>query len=518
MSVDLFQNQAQPVDLFAGTNHAPASASPTTQVPGQQVSAQTPGPSIIDKVKPYATAAFAGLMNAGANIGEGLADTPVLLLNPVMQHLRLWSPKTADSIMKDNKEVFNLARSSETGDQSDILNKAYTENPMTGKGAELVGNIAGLVTGMKTVPTSIGQGLSSLFRGVPETAGVVGRALGQGLVGQAAAEPEMKGKSFALNSLLSPVADVVGMGLKAFGKTAEGLSQINNTLSTLTPDKVNKAYQVVKDMPFSEANKAQTTTLSQNVTDLVSKFDGILSPKQTRLLTNMSTQLENVTSHSDSLKLMQNIGAETKNFSGLKASDELFNTFKGIKDTLKNNINQSAIQNEVPNALDIATSLNKTSNILAGDKGIFTEMNANPNFNFSTASKKLNLAIEKYQDIPYMQDTVDVLKGLQKTTASLGRSYKMSGFEVHGLGAAAGAGVGYEEGGSPSSAILGGALGGLTAPILVHQLRTFAMSPIGRQTMQYLGKTGTPTSDTTAVIRSIVAGGLAGNLNKSTRD
>lgn len=457
--------------------------------------------SLKDKAKSMGLSALAGLASGGADITEGIADTPAF----VMKHLHIISPETASKIMSDNQEVFDHARSSNVGDPSDVFNQAVSKHPMVHNVAKYGTDLAGLMEGQRLIPNVSG------------VAGVGTRALGNGLLAQGGANPEDKGSAFALGAAVSPAMDAIGAGLGVTGNKTNAINTVNDALDTSSKGNVNKLYDVVKKLPFSQEDQTATYNLGRKVEDYLGSNANKLTAQQQNLLSDMAEKLQMTGNHDEALKTLLSTGSKSKLFSGVNVgSDTIHDTFNGFKDELSGIINNAAIREGKPDALLDATVAAKKSRIL--DK-VFGKMQDDvSSFNWKTASKNLNNQINKLDGQPGYQDTVDTLKGLHKVVDTAAKSFKPSSYAVHAAGGLVGGEMAYKEGASPMEVAGGAVLGLIGLPLAVHTAGELMTTPQGRQLLQSLNKPGVTVKHIADFTKSLVVGGISKYFNQQHSD
>jgi hypothetical protein len=467
-----------------------------SSAPQQNEMTQSSAPA--PEATPYldkAAAATGAISTTAGNVIQGVNDTLPWLL----KHLEVISPETANKWYKENEKATDIFRVNPEGDQSDVFNKKASENPYTYYGTKLATDAYALTRGMKG-SNLLGEGAKALIPSFGRSAGVLGRMAGSGLVTQATVNPEDKDLAFATGAALSPAADA--LGYVAGGAKAAKIDQLNTIRQTASKSKVNAAYNIVKNMAYTADDVAASTQLVTQIKDIITSNAASLSKPQTRRLNNLVNQLTNAKSHSDILKVLQNTGAGTRFFKGIEATDEVYQMYSGLKGKLENIINQAAIRNSVPNALQDASQLAKQGRIT---KKIFKELNANPDgFSFKTAAKNLLLEIEDLDDTPALNQTKQVLMGLHKVTRELANSYKIPKSALM-LGSATLAGsYGYATGGGVGGAI-GTVAGGVLGPVIFSKLNALAASPDGQAFLKSLASPAINQKDIRSIIKSLVS-------------
>ena len=444
-----------------------------------------------DPISGRVLSAVQGLASGGANIGKGAADLPAYILDK----LGAISPETAKKWYKATSEAAAVFKP-QPG-QSDVFSKSYQNYPYTGGGAKLATDVAGLASGMGAA-SKAGQAVSQ----IPKLGGLLGMgttAVGSGLINAAAADPEQKDLAFGIGAVASPVLDLGGKLVRGLGTRFSAEQQIDDVLGSLSTSKVNAAYTKVKSMLFSSDDALATKRVADKVVGLIKDTSIIKSPKQTRILNNIASQLGSAKSHADTLKILQSSGKQARLFKGVEASDELYAGFRGAREEISNIINQSAIKNGVQDALKHATDLSTQKGIT--DK-VFKEMDFNlSDFSFKTASKKLGIQINKFKDIAGMKETTEVLTGLKKLTDSVANSFKPQPGTLLVTGAGLGSAVGYEKTGSPWGAAAGGLAGAFVGPALVFKM---THSPQGQAVLRALANPSLNLKDVGNIAKSIL--------------
>lgn len=462
--------------------------------------------------KSVLAAGVGGLSSGGADIAEGISNTPVWL----MQHLHIISPETAKKVYASNKDVLDVFRPDATGDQTDIINKGAQEHPIVNQLAKTGVDIAGAAEGAKAASV-LGTGakvLSGLLGGADvasTTAGIAGRAVGQGLVGQASVDPENKDQGFALGALMSPAVDAAGLLLSKAGSRVTATDTINAALEQNSKSKINAAYNLVKKSPFLPEDSEASSSVGKSIKDYLSANSDKLSTVQKTVLDDTADKLLNATDHVDTLQALQGLGNKSKIFAGLNASDALHSDVGNFKQAITNVIDNATTRNGTPGALEAAgvahsqgTIINKIFGNLATDEG---------SFNFKSADSQLTKKITQYADVPYMKDTVETLKGLKKALQPIAQSYAPSGLASHAAGAAIGGAIGYKQGGE-TGAVAGSIIGGMGTGALIKSLHDLARTPQGTAILRAISKPGIHAQDIQAILKSLGTVSISNSLPK----
>lgn len=424
---------------------------------------ESQGSNLLEKGAEYVSAAGGGVAKALANVPQATSD----IITYTLDKLNIISPETAKKLYAASQKSTDILRPQ----KGSITKQAMEEHPYVAKGAEIATNVGALGAGMKAVG-GLGKLASTAAPAVSGTAGVLGRAVGSGLLNTGIVDEPNKNTAFTLGAAISPAADLIGMGIKGLGTRYSATQQIDDIIQKVDKNAVNKAYTAIRTMPFNEADSTITKSLANNIDDLVSNADILKSSKQTRLLKNLSTRLNNAKSHSDILDTIMSMGKQSRFFKGLEASDELYSSYSTIKASLEEAVNTAATRNSLAGALNAASNLSKQNKTTTA---IFKSLDDNPSkFNFKAASKKLAGYINEYKDVEALKPTVDMLTGLKKLTDSVAKSYSPGALTVAGTGAGIGYGAGYQYTDSPIGAGVGAALGAIAGPSLIFKLTNSA--------------------------------------------
>jgi len=468
--------------------------------------AQQPQQGYNDPVGSRILSAVGGLASGGADIAQAIGDTPTY----VLEKLNLISPATAKKLYKINQENADVFRPSK--ESGDIISQATEQYPGTYQAAKLVTDTAGTIATMSPM-TALGAGATAATG--TRLAGLGTRAVGSGLVNASMVNPDEKDLAFGIGAVASPIFDGAGKLISNLGTKANVIKQVDDVLKTSSTAKVNKAYKVVKELTFDQADKQSIDTLSTKVLSMVDNLGDTIAPEQARTLRNIASHLDNAGSHDDVLKVLQNAksGQTNRMFTGLNASSELYQSFNGLKNEIRDVINQAAIRNNIPKALANAEELSQQNKMLGK---VFKQFKGDPSeFSFKTANKNLNLLINKYEGSEVMKPTLEVLKGLQKLTQTAAKQYKMNGLVVQATGSVLAGGATYKATGDPQASVLGSVAGGLGANMALHAFRNFAATPSGQSFLRTLAKPNVSDFDIRNILKAMFAEGSAGLLNKS---
>lgn len=487
--------------------------------PKKDVSIQNPGALALQEALKVPAAAIQGLASGGADIAQGMYDTPTY----IAELLGRISPETAKKLYKKSKETTDFFRPA-GGAPGDYFAQAAADNPLVYETVKIGTDLAGMAAGMKGV-TPVGdaaqkgtQVLSSLLgggEGVPILANMAGRAAGTSLVNAATVSPENKDMAAATGFFLSPAFDAAGYLIGRLGSSAATEGALQSTLDKYSKTNVDKAYDKIKSMPFTETDKSAVDSLGSKIiqfADDVTAQYGAEMGRKVEKIKNAVTYLDNADDFREVHRVFKQMGYASKNFSGENAPKVVSEAFFGLKKELASVINNAAIKNGLDDALQSAHSI---SNTAAGIGKAFKNYEGNEAFSFKTASTKLNQLINDNKTLPYMKDSVEVFKGLKKMTDVMAKSWKpgatpaiLSGVTI---GATVGGKAGYEAGGWQGAAVgglLGTILGGYGGSALNHYMKTFANSPGGQEFFKALAKPGVTTKDVGNATKSVLLTGL----------
>ncbi len=450
-------------------------------------------------MKTIPAAVVGGLSSGGADIAEGIADTPTF----IMHHLHIISPETAAKLYQASKENTDMFRP-ESGDSSDPFKQAQQQHPIIEGGAKIATDIAGMAGGMRSI--------SGATAGIPAIAGIPTRAAGLGLINAAATNPEDKGSAFLQGAATSPMFDLAGAAASAAGNKINAVNTISKTLGETKPETVNKAFDVVRNTPFKPEDQASSYTLGQKIQNYLEQNKGSLYKSQVNALDDTSQKLINAGNHDDTMKALQTLGSKTPLFSGLKASDALYNDVNQFKTGISDIINNATQREGLgPDALNKATQLYKQQDIMSN---IFSKMPDDiSKFNFDKAHQQVNAAIRENINKPYMSDTVQSLQGLQKTLKTVAHGYSPGSLVSTAIGGVVGGGIGEKEGGMKGAGIgtIAGMIGGNYA---IHALKNMINYPAGQAILKWLGNDSTSMQDTSAFVKALSSAGISENLNQ----
>jgi hypothetical protein len=476
------------------TNSAPGPSKDNITFTPISLDKSTENPSMLHDLAnkaDYINAFGGGVAKAGAGIIEGAAD----LMPYTLQQLHVISPETSAKLQAQMTKDTNLLRPS---DQS-ISGKAMQQHPILAKTGEYGTDTYGLVEGMG-LANGIGEAATALAPGIPKVAGVLGRMAGMGLVNKAA------GGNFTTGAALSPVMDLGGYMLGKLGSQSAAKAALTNEVNSYTKSAVNKAYDVIKNIPFTNVDKESLNTISSGIDDLLkntnpARFIG----SQAKTLANYRDQLANANSFDDTLTILKNLGSDSKKlFAGSKVFPDLYKSVQGVRSDIEHVINQAAIKNGVNDALATASNLAQKTRIV---NKTFEGMNENADFSFKTASTKLGKLIDKYGDSPYMSDTVNTLKGLKKLTDTASKAVKLPTGVLNLIGGTTGAYAGYQHDGV-AGAVVGGAGGALGTYGLIQGAQKLISTPAGQKFLASLAKPGWTMDEINHVVKAVTLTGI----------
>lgn len=471
-----------------------------------------PEPSTLSKVGSYTGAVVGGMANGGADIAEGLGDTPTFIL----KHLHMISPETANKLYQATANNAKMFRPDSTS--SDAISQSVNEHPNVARIAKTGVDLMGLAVGNKMIPTSL---LSS--GSAAPVVNIAARAAGQGLLGQAAADADHKDAGAVLGMAASPLLEAGGAVLGVLGNKVGATDAVNNVLSSVSNSKIKQAYASIRAMPFSVADSTNKNSAVDDINKFVQTKQNVLTPMQSNVLQDTAETLQNATSHDDVLTALQGLSKKVSIFSGSNATDSVYQGYNNIKNSIGDVLNEAASRNSISDALNSANDIYKQGTQV---NKIFGSLPNDPsNFNFKTANTKLTQAITKYQDVPSMQSTVQTLQGLKKVIAPVADKAPNSIYAQHiaggMIGGVIGGGGGYKEGGTEGAmggAGLGAAAGVLGLPYAVHSLGKLAQTSGGQAMLRGLNDPGITTKALAAFVRSATAAGIAGTINNKQND
>lgn len=243
--------------LQKGTEQAPTpvmdskTTVPTTSTSAPQATVASQVTASDSNAMSIGKAAVAGLSNGGADIAQGLGDTPTF----VLKSLHLISPETANKLYAQTKTNTDMFRASANGDQSDSFNQAVNQHPLVAAGAKTATDIAGIAAGNRMI-SPMGVIAADAAPVAKSIAGLVGRMTGAGLVTQGGTDPDNKAAAFTLGSLTQPVADAGSLVLGKLGSKANTIDSIKDTMGATRSDSLQST---ILNKVFSDLNGNEGT-------------------------------------------------------------------------------------------------------------------------------------------------------------------------------------------------------------------------------------------------------------------
>lgn len=499
MPKDLFENSfAGPKDLLADQNTQPIQT-PITR--GDKL-----GNAIVNNpITSAGMAIIGGLAEGGADIAQGIGDTPTF----IMDKLGLISPETAKKLYAANKENTDFFRPNYN--PGDVLSQTKKDNPIISGGSKLATDIAGMTGVMRAVPL-LGQGLETATSGlnpispyIAQGAGMAGRALGMGAIGAAGANPEDKNSSFLLSAAMQPMFEAGGAALfKALSPRATAILRIQQqAISNKAETKnINALYDKIKKAPFTQEDSSQIYQLVRKAEDVLVNNPNLSAQQKSILQDDLIKKLGSAVNHSDVLDVYKDLGAKNSAFKGY--SSAIYDIYKSARDEIGSMLqNATKRTGEVDDVLSKASEAANKQRILNETFGNIIE---NPEtFNPKAASNRLVKEINDLVKNQANPELIQSMRGLNRVLKEIPKAPYVS----PQIGAMIGAPAGYAVGNG-----LGAAAGAAGGAGLAAYFNRFVRSEQGLKFLGSLAKPGVQQQDVRNVVKALSISAAEWEKNK----
>lgn len=456
--------------------------------------------SLINKIKNIPTAIIGGLSEGGADIAQGIADTPTFIL----EKLGAISPETAKKLYASTAaDVAPLRTNYNPGD---ALSQAYQKDPLfLGSAAKAATDIAGMAGAMRAVPflgsaaKAATSELDTISPLLAKGAGLTARAGGMGLIGAAGANPEDKQSAFTLSAAMQPMFEVAGAAAYKYlaprATTILGLKEqaIANKAETKN---INALYDKIKQAPFTQDDSSQIYQLVRKAEDFLLNNANLSTNQKSILQDDIIKKLGSAVNHDQVLDVYKNLGANNKAFKG--SSRAIYDIYKSARDEIG-----SILQNATKRAGEVDDVLSKASQAANQQRilnKVFGNIIENPE-KFSP-NKASNILVKEINNLVKDQADPEMIKSMRGLNRVIKEIPKAPYIKPDTAAYIVGGSAGYGSGNIPLGVLAGGSVYALTS-----YLNNFVKTEQGLKFLSSLAKPGITQKDIRNIVKAI---GMAG--------